>query len=125
MGAYRIFNLVILGFLLYVLVFSLVSPAMEKLFPSVMHCYYKEFTGDPCPFCGLTRDLNCFLTGDHEHDRINTRFQLFLAVYTIEWVLRIIGFLLSGKFSGKILPGIDGAIHCIIALRILHAVNTV
>ena len=125
MGAYRIFNLVILGFLVYVLIFSLVSPVMEKLFPSVVRCYYKELTGDPCPFCGLTRDLNCVLTGDEEQDRINTRFQLFLAVYTFELVLRIIVFLLSRKFTGKILPVTDGAIHCIIALRILQAVNTV
>ncbi|MCK5131904.1 MAG: DUF2752 domain-containing protein [Candidatus Sabulitectum sp.] len=125
MGAYRIFNLVVLGLLLYVLVFPLISPVMEKLFPSVMRCYYEDFTGDACPFCGLTRDMNCVLSGDRKQDRINTSFQLFLAVYTFEWLIRITMMLMSGRFTGRALPVIDVAIHCILAVCVLHAVNTI
>lgn len=125
MGAYRIFNLVILGFLVYVLVFSLVSPVMEKLFPSVVRCYYKELTGDPCPFCGLTRDMNCVLTGNKEQDKLNTRFQLFLAVYAFEWVIRITMLSVSRRFTGKTLPLVDVAIHCILVVRVIQAVNTI
>ncbi|MCD4706152.1 MAG: hypothetical protein K8S62_00250 [Candidatus Sabulitectum sp.] len=125
MGAYRIFNLVVLGFLLYVLVFSLISPAIEKLFPSVTHCCYKNFTGNPCPFCGLTGDMNCVLTGDREQGRINSRFQLFLTVYVVEWAIRIFMLLMSGRFTGKNLPAIDIAIHGVIAVIIFHTLNTV
>lgn len=125
MGTYRVFNLVVLGFLLYVLVFSLISPVMEKLFPSVIHCYYKEYTGNPCPFCGLTRDMSCLLTGNGEQERVNSRFQLFLTVYAVEWVIRIFTLLMSRRFTGKTLPAIDVAIHCVIAVMVLYAFNTV
>jgi len=125
MGAYKIANLVVLGFLMYVLVFSLISPVTEKLFPSVMHCYCKEYTGNPCPFCGLTRDMNCVLTGNWEENRINTRFRLFLIVYAVEWIIRIFMLLMSGRFTGKTLPAIDIAIHGVIAVIVLYALNTV
>lgn len=125
MGTYRIFNLVILGFLLYVLVFTMISPVMEKHFPSIMRCYYKEITGDPCPFCGLTRDMNCVLSGNREQDRINTHFQLFLTVYAVEWIIRIFMLLMSGRFTGKSLPVIDITIHGVIAVIVLYAFNTV
>ncbi len=127
MRTYRIFNLTITGLLLYVLVFSLVSPLVTRYFPNLPVCYYKEFTGNDCPFCGLTRDLNCILTGNAEQDRINTRLQLFLAVYAMEWVIRITMLLLTRRFSlrGKTLPIIDIAIHCILAIRVLQAFNSV
>ena len=125
MKAYRIFNLVVLGFLLYVLVFSLVSPVLTEQFPGIPGCYYKELTGDPCPFCGLTRDMNCALTRSKEQDRINTSFQLFLAVYVFEWIIRITMLSVSWRFTGKTLPVIDISIHSVLAVVILLTMNTV
>ena len=125
MGAYRVFNLVVLGLLLYVLVYSLISPVLARQFPDLPRCYYSDMTGDPCPFCGLTRDMNCLLTGRDDRSGINTSFQLFLCVYVFEWMIRITMFLLSGRFSGKTLPVIDIAIHCILAVVVLYALNTV
>ena len=127
MRTYRIFNLTIIGLLLYVLVFSIVSPVLTEYFPNLPVCYYKEFTGSNCPFCGLTRDLNCILTGNTEQDRINTRLQLFLAVYAMEWVIRVTILLLSRRFSfsGKTLPAIDVTIHCVLAIRVFQAINSV
>ncbi len=127
MRTYRIFNLTIIGLLLYVLVFSLVSPVVTRYFPNLPVCYHKELTGNNCPFCGLTRDLNCILTGNAEQDRINSRLQVFLAVYALEWVIRITILLATRRFSlaGKTLPVIDISIHCILAIRIFQAISSV
>lgn len=125
MNPYRIFNLVVLGFLLYVLVFSIVSPFLTEQFPDIPGCYYKELTGEPCPFCGLTRDMNCVLTGEEEQHRINSRFHLFLAVYVFEWIIRITMLSVSRRFAGKALPAIDIGIHSVLAVMVLLALNSV
>ncbi len=123
--AYKIFNLVVMGFLLYALVFSAVSPTLTKKFPFLPGCIHKELTGDPCVFCGLTRDMNCVLTGSVTQDRINTNFQIFLAAYAFEWFIRIFMLLMSRRFTGKTLPAIDIFIHCILAIRIIQAMQPV
>lgn len=125
MKAYRIFNLVVLGFLLYVPVFSIVSPVLTEQFPEIPGCYCKELTGEPCPFCGLTRDMNCVLTGEKEQHSINSGFQLFLAIYVFEWIIRITMLLVSRRFTGKTLPVIDIGIHSVLAVIILLTLNTV
>ena len=48
-----------------------------------------------------------------------------LAVYVFEWIIRITMLLLTRRFTGKTLPAIDITIHCILAVRILQAVNTI
>lgn len=128
MRVYRIFNLVVLGFLLYVLIFSLVSPLLARQFSFLPGCYHKEFTGDPCPFCGLTRDMNSALAESGNGEEINPRFKLFLSFFIIEWVIRITVTLmsfLSSRFTGRTLPVIDIAIHCVLAVIVLYALNTV
>ncbi|MCK5785808.1 MAG: DUF2752 domain-containing protein [Candidatus Sabulitectum sp.] len=125
MRTYRVFNLVILGLLLYVLVYSLISPVLARQFPDLPGCYYKELTGDPCPFCGLTTDMNCLLTGEKDQARANSSFQLFLIVYVLEWIIRVAILLTSRRFTGKALPVIDIAIHCILAAKVLHTLSTV
>jgi hypothetical protein len=105
-----------------VLVFTLISPLLEKAFPSVMKCYYKEITGDPCPFCGLTEDMSCTLEGDTDHQPVNTHFQLFLTVYKIAWAARILFTLLCFKLPGKTIPAIDTAFHLVLAAGVVYSV---
>jgi len=103
-------------------VFTLISPLLERAFPSVMKCYYKEITGDPCPFCGLTEDMSCTLEGDTGHRPVNPHFQMFLAVYKIEWAARILLTLFSFKLSGKTIPAVDVAFHLILAAVVVYSV---
>ena len=107
------------------LVFSIVSPVLTEQFPDIPGCYYKELTGEPCPFCGLTRDMNGVLTGEKKQHRINSRFQLFLVIYAFEWIIRITMLLVSRRFTGKALPVIDIGIHSVLAAIILLTLNTV
>lgn len=123
MNAYRTFNLVVLGFLLYALLFPLISPLMEKLLPNVWRCYYKDITGNPCPFCGLTSDMSSFLHRNRAQINgwNNSHFPIFLTAYTVEWAIRIPMLLISRRFTGRRLPVIDTALHTIIAVVVFYA----
>ena len=114
MKAYRIVNYVILALLLYVLIFPYVSNILTKISPKLTQCYHKSNTGELCPFCGLTRDMNCVLTGNEETDRINTNFQIFIAIYAMEWIIRVLITILSRKFTGRTIPILDMVFHLIL-----------
>ncbi len=87
-----------------------------------MMCYYREITGNPCPFCGLTEDMSCTLEGDTGHKLVNPHFQLFLLVYKIEWAVRILLTVLSFKLSGKTLPAVDTAFHLALGAMVVCSV---
>ncbi len=62
---YRIVNWVIFGLMLYLLSLPFLSPLFEKCFPRVSGvCLYREFSGHPCPLCGMTRAVGAVLRGD-------------------------------------------------------------
>lgn len=111
MNRYRTVNLVLLGFLLYLLVFPLVSPFMEKIAPSVWKCHYRALTGRPCPFCGLTGDMRRYLSGGGMETPVNSRFPFLLKLFAGELVLRI--FLTAGSFRWRRLYLLDGAVHLV------------
>lgn len=125
MRAYRIVNFVILGILLYALVFPLLSPVIGKLFPSFEHCYYNHLTGNPCPFCGLTSDMKALLSGNTNSEDANALFQFFLAIYFAEISFRIAILFLARKLTGRVLPAIDIVVHSILVTCVLHTLNTV
>lgn|GEM_PF-1235811 len=124
MGAYRIANLVILGFLLYALLFPLLSPVMERLFPDIWRCQYKALTGKPCIFCGLTSDMNHILRGDAGDGFHNRSFPLFTGLYLAEWVIRVLLLTVSGRFAGRSLPVVDLALHGIIGVMVILFADT-
>lgn len=65
-GWHRIYyplNLAMAGYGIYVLLLPFLSPLMERVFPSIWECAYYRFTGQPCPLCGVTRDLSSTFSG--------------------------------------------------------------
>lgn len=123
MKAYRIVNYVILALLLYVLVFPYISTLLTRISPELTQCYHKANTEELCPFCGLTRDMNCVLTGNEETDRINTNFQIFIAMYAMEWFIRILIIILSRKFTGRTIPILDMVFHLILFMIFINALR--
>lgn len=59
-SANKIYQYVILMFLLYALIYPLISPLLRPLLPDAGVCYYFAYTGHPCPFCGTTRAFRAF-----------------------------------------------------------------
>lgn len=125
MKPYRIVNYVILALLFYILVFPFISTLLTRLSPELTQCYHKANTGELCPFCGLTRDMNCLLTGDEETDRINTNFQIFLSMYALEWFVRLLITILSRKFTGRTIPIIDIGFHLIMVIVLFNTLKPI
>ncbi|HPJ27764.1 MAG TPA: hypothetical protein PLM22_02445 [Candidatus Sabulitectum sp.] len=114
MGAYRTVNLVLLGLLLFAPVFILISPAMERAFPSVWRCHWKAASGQECPFCGLTRGAGEFMeTGDIPPEG-NPRLRPLVTGYAIVLPARAVFTWLSFRRMGRALPWIDGAVHLVL-----------
>lgn len=52
---YKIVNIVILGLVIYMLIFPQISQVLETIIPNSTKCVYLSFTGKECPLCGGTR----------------------------------------------------------------------
>ncbi len=76
--SYRVVSLVLLALSGYALIFPFVSPLLAKVFPSLSHCWYQVRTGQPCPFCGITRDFGRYTVGDFVQARRMNRLSLLL-----------------------------------------------
>lgn len=55
--SYKIISIVVLAMCAYFFLLPLISPLMEKLFPSFWMCPFLRITGHECPFCGITGGL--------------------------------------------------------------------
>ncbi len=113
MRAYRTVNMVILGLLLYALVFSLISPFMEELFPGLWRCHYRAITGRPCPFCGLTGDMRSYLLTRQETSFANPLFPELVKLYFGILVLRMVFTVASFCKRARYLPWMDGIFHLV------------
>lgn len=59
---YRVLNLTIVGFIAYMLSLPFLAGTALAESP-YWQCAYKQHTGRPCPYCGLTRDLDALFHG--------------------------------------------------------------
>lgn len=118
MRTYRTVNLVILGLLLYVLFFSLISPYMERIFPTLWRCNYKALTGEQCPFCGLTGDMRNYLFAGRQHAPINPYFPEYARLYLGILLLRTVFIIASFRYGSKHLPQLDAIVHLVFLLTV-------
>ncbi len=115
MGAYRTVNLVLLGLLLFVPLFVLISPAMERAFPTLWRCHWKAASGQECPFCGLTRGAGEFIERGGIPPGGNPLLRPLIMGYAFALPARALFTWLSFRKTGRALPWIDGVFHLVLA----------
>jgi hypothetical protein len=98
---YSIVNLVILGFMLYLLALPFLSPLLEKCLPLVWGiCPYREVWDQPCPLCGLTRAVGAVLQGDFHRAVLLNPLSIFAVLFILsELIFRTV--LLCLHFSRR------------------------
>lgn len=101
---YRIVNWVIFGLMLYLLALPLLSPLLEKCFPSVWGvCPYRELRGEPCPLCGMTRAVGAVLRGDFHRAVSLNPLSIFAVLFILsEVIFRVV--LLCSNISRRSRP---------------------
>jgi len=111
---YIIFNWVALMIIIYLSMLPIISPFLNKYFPHVWSCAYLNITGNPCPFCGITRD---FISLIHfNFDLINTQSLVLFVFVIFEFLFRIIIIIINKKLkekTKKLLIILDIIIHSI------------
>lgn len=85
---YNIFNWISISGLIYVMLLPLISIPMNWLCPQLWTCSYLRITGNPCPFCGLTRDFSACFTGNET--RYNPCGDIYLLVIISLLLFRIV-----------------------------------
>ena len=104
----------ILGLLLYIAVFALVSPLLGRTVPALFCCHYKARTGEPCPFCGLTGDMRRYLTTGGNAEHTNPAFPELAKLYLIILAARTVFTMASLKSGMKSIPWLDAAFHLVL-----------
>ena len=116
------FNITVLALMAYCLSIPLIASGVTELWPALTVCRHYARTGEPCVFCGLTRDAGAFMaTGRLPVPPHNPRAAPLLAVFAISGLFRIwtvLPFRWRGLHS-RLLA--DASLHC--ALGAFLALN--
>ena len=115
---YRIVNWVIFGLMLYLLALPLLSPLLEKCFPSVWGvCPYRELRGEPCPLCGMTRAVGAVLRGDFHRAVSLNPLSIFAVLFILsEVIFRVVLLCLNiSRRSRPLLVRADIFAHVLLA----------
>lgn len=120
---YLIFNITILGWIVFFAVQPFLSPVVSNLFPGLWECSYFRLTGRPCPFCGISRDLRGIINGQVFQNGL-TPLIVFFAVF--ELIFRFLclfdRFLVSLDRKFKILLVFDCIVHLMLFLLFVSIV---
>ncbi|MDP4089064.1 MAG: hypothetical protein Q8930_07320 [Bacillota bacterium] len=111
---YRIINIVIICFSLYMLALPLISPTMSKLFPTIWRCPSRTIFHRPCPFCGVTTDFGKINNGGNANLG-NSQSSYIHTILILEIAIRaaIAAVFVKSKRI-KLLMTTDALVHAII-----------
>lgn len=125
---YRIINIIIFIFCIYVFSFPLVSKLLGMISPKLTLCSFLAITGKPCPLCGGTRFIKGLpnaIINKNIYYMFNF-FGIFIIIMFLELTFRTIN-LFRKNFSEKF-KNIDIIVHFILILalatyEIIYVVN--
>ena len=86
---YMYINIVFLILCIYIIFYPFFAQVLEKIFPALLQCPYKEMTGMPCPLCGGTRYIANIGTIFHDITYLFNFFGIFMICVFIEIISRI------------------------------------
>ena len=119
---YYIYNMVIIGFLLYIFSLPLISPFLGKYLPNLWRCQFHRYTSNECIFCGITRDFDNIFSGFNKC--LINPLSKYLIIYSITIIIiRIFLLFFLKKFrdkSFKILIIVDLLIHIILIINLVY-----
>ncbi|MBQ7265342.1 MAG: DUF2752 domain-containing protein [Firmicutes bacterium] len=116
---YKVFNLTMLGFELYIIFYPLVASLAKSLFGFKQECPYKLLLGRDCPFCGGTRTFKALLCFDTEHI-ININAVIVFVFVGLNLILRIVALLLKEKYF-EIIKVIDFSLLSFVSIYYITA----
>jgi len=104
----------------YCLVIPLVEPFITGLWPELTVCRHVASTGEPCAFCGLTRDARSLLYGGRIPDAPhNPRAVLFFTLFAFEALFRTCAILLVRRTRLRPWLLADAGVHAGMAALLL------
>lgn len=116
---YKIINIIIFVFCIYVFCFPLVSNILEMISPRLTLCPFLVITGKPCPLCGGTRFIkglpNAIINKNISY--MFNFFGIFTIIMFLESIFRTIN-LFRKNFSER-LKNIDIIVHCILIIALI------
>jgi hypothetical protein len=63
---WKIWNRVVLCWIIYFVTLPFLSPYLGKQFPDIWTCQYQRIAGRPCPFCGITASIGQIFQGEFD-----------------------------------------------------------
>ena len=60
--SYQLINIIIAGVIVLIIIYSGIFSPLENRYP--VKCVHEQFTGEPCPSCGLSHSFSYIVRGD-------------------------------------------------------------
>lgn len=113
---YKIINSVLLFATIYLFFLPEIMLFISLLPSEITECRYLARTGNPCPFCGVTRDINNIKKNESVVNNISVYIYIFCL---FEFSLRLV-LILKKKLVSRKFFLIDAIIHLCIFLFFLY-----
>ena len=98
-AVYRTVSIVILAVCIYFFLLPVISPFMERMLPEIWTCPFLRITGNPCPFCGITRGMGSIYSLDIGSASTIALMAALIAVSETAFRILIVTF--AGSMKGR------------------------